>query len=75
MISIVATVLGIVFVILAVYYWMTPAKSLPAFFPGYEASSLTKHFKHGIASLLLGFGCFALAWFQSGKKSPPQKEK
>ncbi|HKU19006.1 MAG TPA: hypothetical protein VJP80_07115 [Candidatus Saccharimonadales bacterium] len=61
-------VLAIVFVALAVYYWMTPAGSLPHGFPGYEAGSAHKHLKHGLAALLLGAGCGVLAWFASGKK-------
>ena len=72
--SIIGITLGIVFICFAVLYFVTPAKSLPAFFPGHEAGSLTKHVKHGVAALFLGLGCFAFAWFQGGKKSPPQKE-
>jgi hypothetical protein len=60
-----AGVLGVVFVALATFYWLTPAGSLPTFFPGYDAGSAHVHFKHGLASLILALGLFAFAWFQS----------
>ena len=66
---IVGGILGVVFIILAVVYFITPAQSLPGFLPGHEAGVMTKHIKHGIGSLVLGLACFAFAWFQSGKKS------
>lgn len=62
-------VLGIIFLGLAIFYFVTPANHLPHFLPGYDASVTKAHFKHGIASLILGLGLFVLAWFQSGKKS------
>lgn len=67
-----AVILGIIFVVIAVYYWITPAGSLPAFVPGFEAGSTSIHLKHGIASLLLGLALFVFAWFKSGK--PAQKQ-
>src|SRR5205085_12667757 len=45
----------------------------PSFFPGHEAGLTKYHYKHGIGALLLGLGCFAFAWFQSGKKSDHKK--
>ena len=62
-----AILVGVAFIILAVIYFIEPAKSLPL--PdllGHQAGSNTVHVKHGIASLLLGVGCFVFAWFQSG---------
>jgi hypothetical protein len=70
-------VLGIIFLALAIYYWVTPAKSLPHFFPGYLAGSAHKHLKHGLAALVLAIGAWVLAWFWSGKKpatSTPDKD-
>lgn len=61
---------GVLFLALAVYYFVTPAGSLPQGFPGYEAGSLHKHFKHGLAAFILALGCGVLAWFALGKKSP-----
>jgi hypothetical protein len=50
-------------------YFAEPAKSLPSFFPGHDVHSSTTHVKHGIAALLLGLGCFVLAWFATGPRS------
>jgi uncharacterized membrane protein YdjX (TVP38/TMEM64 family) len=63
-----AGVIGVVLIGLAVYYWVTPAGSLPSFFPGYAAGSSHIHFKHGLAALLLGLACFVFVWFRSGPK-------
>lgn len=67
-------ILGIIFLVVAVIYFIEPAKSLPAFFPGHDPRLTTHHYKHGIGSLVLGLACFALAWFQSGKKTSEKKE-
>jgi hypothetical protein len=63
-----AVVLGIAFVGLAAFYWLTPAGSLPTYVPGFEAGSTHIHFKHGLAALILGLGLFVLAWFKSAPK-------
>lgn len=60
-----AVVLGIAFLALAALYWTTPAGNLPPLIPGYEAGVHTIHFKHGLASLILGLGLFVFAWFKS----------
>lgn len=64
-----AILAGALLIIVAVIYWIEPAKSLP--FPdflGHEAGSNTVHIKHGIGAFLLGIACFVFAWFQSGPK-------
>lgn len=63
-----AALLGVVLVVIAVVYFVQPAGSLPRFMPGYEPNQVAHHTKHGIGTLILGLGAFALAWFQS--KSP-----
>ena len=63
-----AGIIGVAFFALALYYWFTPAGSLPAYLPGFEAGSAAIHFKHGLASLILALGLFAFAWFKS---APP----
>lgn len=65
---IVFLVLGIAFVALGIYYFATPAGSLPSFFPGYIAASSHIHVKHGAAALILGILCFLGAWMTSGKE-------
>ena len=68
-----AAILGVILIVLAIYYFITPADHLMQFIPGYSASDNTPHLKHGIASLLLGLASFAFAWFISGKKETTEK--
>ena len=64
---ILAALLGILFVAVAAFYWLTPAGSLPAFFPGFEAGSEHVHVRHALGSLVLALGLLAFAWFQSAR--------
>ena len=64
-------VLGIIFFIIGIVYVTHSADMLPAFFPGHQAGLATKHYKHGIASFVVGIACFIFAWFQSGPKNQP----
>jgi hypothetical protein len=63
-----AIILGIIFLALAVMYFVEPAKSLPSFIPGHQSGSSHHHVKHGIAALVLAAGSFIFAWFQTGTK-------
>lgn len=63
-----AIILGIIFLALAVMYFVEPAKSLPSFIPGHQSGSSHHHVKHGIAALVLAAGSFIFAWFQTGPK-------
>lgn len=63
-----AVAAGIVLIVIAIVYWIEPAKSLPGFFPGHEAGSGHHHVKHGIASFLVGLACLVFAWFRTGPK-------
>ena len=65
-----AIIIGIIFVAIALYYWITPAGSLASFVPGFEPGVTTIHFKHGLASLILGLGLFVVAWFKSAPAHP-----
>lgn len=64
-----AVVAGIALIVIAIVYWVEPAKSLPSFFPGHEAGSTHHHVKHGIAAFLVGVALLVFAWFQTGKKT------
>ena len=66
-----AVAVGVLLMVVALVYWLEPARSLPGFFPGHEARSGHHHVKHGIAAFLLGLGAFVLAWFQSGPRRRP----
>ena len=61
-----AILAGVVLVVIAVVYWVEPAKSLPGFFPGHQSGSSHHHFKHGLAAFLVGLACFVFAWFRTG---------
>ena len=62
----IAVLAGLLLIVIAIVYWVQPAKSLPSFFPGHEAGSNHHHVKHGIASFLVGLACLVYAWFQTG---------
>jgi Na+/H+ antiporter NhaD/arsenite permease-like protein len=68
-----AVVLGVVLLVVAVVYFLTPEHSLPSFFPGHtsatDAEANHHHTKHGIAALIVALACFAFAWFQTGPKT------
>ena len=63
-----ATVLGILLIAVAIYYWVEPAKSLASWVPGHEAGSNHHHVKHGIAAFLVGIALLVFAWFQSAPR-------
>jgi len=65
--TIVLIILAVAFLAIAVYYWATPADSLPHFVPGYEAGVKQVHFKHGLAALILAVASGVWAWFSTGK--------
>jgi len=62
---IVAIVLGVIFLGLMTYYWVTPAGGLAAFMPGYAAGGVAPHHKHAIVALVVALALFAFAWFRS----------
>lgn len=72
--NLLAMLLGVAFIGLAYFYWVTPAGELPIYIPGYIEGAPNIHYKHAIASFLLGLAAFAFAWFASGsgqKKPTP----
>jgi Na+/H+ antiporter NhaD/arsenite permease-like protein len=68
-----AVLLGILLIVVAIVYFVTPEHSLPSFFPGHSSASSPDanhhHTKHGIAALVVAVACFAFAWFQTGPKT------
>jgi len=59
-------IIGVVFIALALVYWLTPAAGLPHFLPGFEPGSDRVHVTHALGSLLVALVLFAIAivWFQ-----------
>jgi hypothetical protein len=65
-----AVLAGIVFLVIAIVYWVSTAHGLPSFFPGHESAPTSHHHvKHGVAAFVVALACFAFAWFQSGPTS------
>ena len=52
--KLVLTLLGVVLLVVAAVYFLLPADQLPGFFPGHEAGVTRMHYKHGIASGIVG---------------------
>ena len=69
--TILLIIAGAALVALAIYYIVTPAGSLPSFFPGHLAGSVHRHLKHGLLAAVVGVCCFLGAWVLSGKKEVP----
>src|SRR5262249_29903032 len=67
-INILLIIAGAVLILIAIVYWLEPAKSLPSLMPGHEAGSNHHHVKHGLAAFPLGVGAFVLVWFRSGPR-------
>ena len=68
-----AIVLGVLLLVVAVVYFVTPEHSLPSFFPGHASATSAEanhhHTKHGIAAIVVALALFAFAWFQTGPKT------
>ena len=54
---------AIVFVVIAVVYFVTAANQLPSFFPGHTAHATKHHTKHGLAALGVAVLALIGAWF------------
>ena len=61
-----AILIGVLLLVAAVIYFITPAASLPGFLPGHEAGATTPHIKHGILALGLAVCAFIAARFFYG---------
>jgi hypothetical protein len=72
---ILAALLGILFVAVAALYGLIPARSLPAFFPGFKAGSEHVRVGHALGSLVLALALFALAWFRSAHRAVTTQQR
>jgi divalent metal cation (Fe/Co/Zn/Cd) transporter len=68
LLALAGAVVGVILIVIAIVYFVEPAKSLPSFFPGHQAGSTHHHVKHGIAAFALGLAALAFAWFQTGPR-------
>jgi amino acid permease len=67
--KLIAIILGLVFLAVAIAYFVIPAESLPSFLPGFEADSTHVHVKHGLASLVIAAVLFVVAWYSDRSES------
>ena len=61
----VAILIGLVFIGVAVFYYLTPAGDLPSFIPGFAPGSTKPHLKHALVALIVGLAALVFAWFVS----------
>ena len=66
--KLIAYLLGIILIVIAVVYFVTPADHLPSFFPGHAAGVTRVHMKHGVLSGVIGVVLLAIGWFM-GRRS------
>jgi hypothetical protein len=52
--KLILTVLGVILLVVAAVYFLVPSDQLPGFFPGHETGVARMHYKHGIASGVVG---------------------
>jgi hypothetical protein len=52
--KLILTALGVVLLVVAAVYFLTPADQLPGFFPGHEAGVTHVHTKHGVVAGVAG---------------------
>jgi hypothetical protein len=61
--KLIATLLGVVLLIVAGVYFLLPADQLPGFFPGHEAGVTRMHYKHSFVAGVFGVALLAAgAW-------------
>jgi hypothetical protein len=53
-----AIIFAIEFLAIAVVYWLTPARQLPAYLPGHDAASGYVLYRYGFDSFLIALGLF-----------------
>jgi hypothetical protein len=61
--KIILTLVGVLLLIVAGFYFVFPADQLPAFFPGHEAGVAHVHMKHGIVAGAAGIVLLIAGWF------------
>jgi hypothetical protein len=66
---VVALIFGLAFTVLAIFYWLIPAGSLPDFFPGFETGSSRVLLKHGIAAAAAAILMFVIGWYLGRSRS------
>jgi uncharacterized membrane-anchored protein YitT (DUF2179 family) len=63
----IAIIVGVILIVVAAVYFLVPADSLPAFFPGHETGLMRVRTKHGMLAGTLGIVLIALSWWMGRK--------
>jgi hypothetical protein len=63
-----AIVVGIVFIMLAIVYWVEVAGSLPWWLPGYRPGRLHPRYGYGAASFLIGEALLLFVWLRPARR-------
>ncbi len=58
----IAYLLGVVFITIALVYFIIPADQLPSFMPGHQAGLMRVHVKHGVLTGAIGVVLFVVGW-------------
>ena len=61
--KIILSLVGVLLLIVAGFYFVFPADQLPAFFPGHEAGVSHVHMKHGIVAGAAGIVLLIAGWW------------
>ena len=61
------TIVGVILIVVAAVYFLVPADTLPAFFPGHESGLARIRVKHGMLSGGLGIVLLIGSWFMGRK--------
>jgi hypothetical protein len=64
-----AYLLAVILIFVAAIYFLVPADSLPAFFPGHEPGLTRIRMKHGIAAGAAGVILLLVGWFVGRSKA------
>jgi MFS superfamily sulfate permease-like transporter len=68
--TLIAGLLGVLFLAIAVMYWRVPVGRLPSFFPAYQTGSAHIASKHAIGSLIVALVLFTFVWLQIRRNAP-----
>jgi hypothetical protein len=55
--------IGVVFIVIAVVYFLLPADQLPSFMPGHQVGVMRVHMKHGALAAAIAVVFFIVGWF------------
>jgi predicted PurR-regulated permease PerM len=64
MIKVLSVIGGIIFVFLALAYFLIPANELADWIPGADPNLYRYHYTHGVASLAVGGGLLVYGWLR-----------